>query len=71
MEYIDYGLGILSADVLAGYPADTPFDLADVYHRLSLEDKLAGHEVLERFYEIGSTEGLRETELYFSSKEPA
>jgi NDP-sugar pyrophosphorylase family protein len=71
MEYIDYGLGILSADVLAHYAAIEPFDLADVYHQLSLAGKLAGHEVFERFYEIGSPEGLREAELYFSSKETA
>ena len=69
MEYIDYGLGVLSADVLGGYPADLPFDLADVYQELSLVGKLAGHEVEERFYEIGSYEGLGEAEAYFSTQE--
>lgn len=71
MEYIDYGLGILSAEALSAYPADQPFDLAEVYHRLSLAGKLAGHEVHERFYEIGSHEGLKEAEIYFSKKEMA
>lgn len=64
MSYIDYGLGILSADVLLPYPGDQPFDLADVYHTLSLERRLAGFEVFERFYEIGSFEGLKETEEF-------
>ena len=71
MEYIDYGLGILSAEVLGGYPAGQPFDLAELYHQLSLAGKLSGHEVHERFYEIGSHEGLKEAELYFSKRETA
>ena len=61
MAYIDYGLGVLSADVLLDYPEDQPFDLAEFYHLLSLDGRLAGCEVFERFYEIGSFEGLKET----------
>jgi NDP-sugar pyrophosphorylase family protein len=71
MEYIDYGLGILSAEVLSAYSAADAFDLADVYNQLSLSGKLAGHEVYERFYEIGSREGLAEAETYFLKKETA
>lgn len=66
MAYIDYGLGVLSADVLLAYPENEPFDLAEVYHRLSLDGRLAGYEVFERFYEIGSLEGLKETEEYLT-----
>jgi N-acetyl-alpha-D-muramate 1-phosphate uridylyltransferase len=66
MAYIDYGLGVLSAGVLLDYPEDQPFDLAEVYHRLSLDGRLAGYEVFERFYEIGSFEGLKETEDYLT-----
>jgi len=61
MAYIDYGLSVLSADVFLDYPESQPFDLAEVYHRLSLDGGLAGYEVFERFYEIGSFEGLKET----------
>lgn len=68
MEYIDYGLGVLAAEVLDNYPANRTFDLAEVYHQLSLAGKLSGHEVHERFYEIGSPEGLMEAEMYFSRK---
>jgi NDP-sugar pyrophosphorylase family protein len=71
MEFIDYGLGIFSAEVLGDCPAGQPFDLAEVYHQLSLAGKLAGYEVQERFYEIGSHEGLKEAEIYFSKKETA
>jgi NDP-sugar pyrophosphorylase family protein len=65
MAYIDYGLSVLSAAVLGDYPDGEAFDLADVMHRLSLAGQLAGLEVFERFYEIGSHQGLAETEAYF------
>ena len=65
MAYIDYGLGVLSGVVLADYTAHQAFDLADVYQELSLKGRLAGLEVHERFYEIGSHSGLKETEAYF------
>jgi NDP-sugar pyrophosphorylase family protein len=69
MTYIDYGLGVVSASVLKERPVGQPFDLADVYQDLSLQGQLAGLEVNERFYEIGSHTGLRETEDYFLTKE--
>jgi len=64
MAYIDYGLGVLRRDVLDRYPADAPLDLARVYQDLLQEDNLAGYEVNQRFYEIGSREGLEELSEY-------
>jgi NDP-sugar pyrophosphorylase family protein len=64
MHHIDYGLGILRAEALATWPDSQPFDLADVYRRLLSENQLAGYEVTERFYEIGSTEGLAELDAF-------
>lgn len=69
MQYIDYGLGILRAAALKDYPPDMPFDLAQVYQDLLACDQLAGFEVKERFYEIGSPEGLEETRRHISAKE--
>ena len=68
MNYIDYGLTVLSKHVLDKYPAGKAFDLAEVYHALSLQGQLAGCEVHERFYEIGSHAGLKETETYFRER---
>ena len=48
-------------EALAGYPADQRLDLAVVYQDLLARDQLAGYEVAERFYEIGSSAGLEET----------
>ena len=64
MHHIDYGLGILRAESLASWPHHEPFDLADVYRRLLSENQLSGHEVTERFYEIGSREGLAELDAF-------
>mgnify|MGYP000197378977 FL=1 len=66
MSFIDYGLAVLSSEAFAGYRDSTPFDLADLYHDLSLAGKLAGIEVFERFYEIGSHQGLAQAEAYFN-----
>ncbi|MEY2489236.1 MAG: N-acetyl-alpha-D-muramate 1-phosphate uridylyltransferase [Verrucomicrobiota bacterium] len=64
MLHIDYGLGTLRAEALASWPDDEPFDLADVYRGLLSENQLLGYEVTERFYEIGSTEGLAELDAF-------
>jgi MurNAc alpha-1-phosphate uridylyltransferase len=69
MAYIDYGLGILSAAILNDAPINEPFDLADIYHNLSIHDHLAGYEVFDRFYEIGSMKGLEETVKYFQQED--
>jgi N-acetyl-alpha-D-muramate 1-phosphate uridylyltransferase len=63
--YIDYGLSIVKSEVLERYPANQAFDLAGVYHKLSLEGRLHGYEVFNRFYEIGSHGGLKEADDFF------
>lgn len=60
MRHIDYGLTICSRPIFAEYPTDEPFDLALVFERLSQRGELAGYEVYQRFYEIGSPQGLEE-----------
>ena len=62
MQHIDWGLGILKAPAIASWPPDEPFDLADVYSELARNHDLVGFEVNKRFYEIGSVEGLKETD---------
>lgn len=66
MRHIDYGLSVLSAGALEAYREGEPFDLADVLTDLSRCGKLAGYEATDRFYEIGSPAGLRETEEFLS-----
>jgi NDP-sugar pyrophosphorylase family protein len=64
MDYIDYGLAALRREVVAELPPDEPQDLADLYSRLVRERRMAGFEVFRRFYEIGTPQGLAETENY-------
>jgi len=66
MHYIDYGLSVLNQSIFNTYHENEPFDLSDLYHKLSLHQHLAGFETFERFYEIGSQDGLKETEDYLS-----
>lgn len=68
MHHIDYGLGILNSECFNAYPNDVNFDLADLYHALSLDGELKGYEVYERFYEIGSHQGLNETAEFLIGK---
>jgi NDP-sugar pyrophosphorylase family protein len=69
MRHIDYGLSVISSGILASYGAGEVFDLAEVFHALSVARNLAGFEVQQRFYEIGSREGLAETEAYLQTRQ--
>jgi NDP-sugar pyrophosphorylase family protein len=67
-EYIDYGLSALSRRTVAdGLPAKERHDLADLFHRLSREGRLAGCEVATRFYEIGSPAGWQDFSEYVTN----
>ena len=69
MHHIDYGLGVLTQAALAPWAeVTTPFDLAEVYRHLITRGALAGHEVNERFYEIGSVEGLADTQALLEKR---
>ena len=67
MRHIDYGLSLFKASAFESYPADRPFDLAEVMGKLVREKQLAGYEITERFYEMGSPQGLAELESLLQS----
>ena len=60
MQHIDYGLGVFRAAAFDGFPRDAVVDLAEVQKSLVARRELAGYEMKQRFYEIGSHEGLQE-----------
>lgn len=65
MEYIDYGLSVLRRDVIVEAIAPgTIADLAVLLNKLSVERALKAHEVTQRFYEIGSPQGLDDFEAF-------
>ena len=71
MNYIDYGLTVFQSKVFESWPADVAFDLAEVLQKLVAAGQLAGFEVPERFYEIGSPAGLAELEKVLAEKQKA
>jgi NDP-sugar pyrophosphorylase family protein len=58
MRHIDYGLGAFQRAAFDGVPPGQPYDLAAVYQELLRRGELAAWESPERFYEIGSVEGI-------------
>jgi NDP-sugar pyrophosphorylase family protein len=65
MRFVDYGLTMFQRDYIADRvrPGQT-LDMAEVLNQLSLEGRLAGFQVTERFYEVGSAAGLADFERY-------
>jgi NDP-sugar pyrophosphorylase family protein len=64
-QYIDYGLSALDRTTIEREIApDTKHDLATLFHGLSLRGDLAGFEIAQRFYEIGSPDGLADLEAH-------
>jgi NDP-sugar pyrophosphorylase family protein len=68
MHHIDYGLSVCSREIFEPYSIHEPFDLAIVLEKLSERGELAGFEVHQRFYEIGSLKGLDELNRLLSSQ---
>lgn len=69
MVYIDYGLSVLSRGrVMREISANEKSDLAAFFTRASREGSLLGYEVKERFYEIGSPQGLADLEQLLKTR---
>ena len=65
MQFIDYGLSAFSSAIIEQeIPKNEKFDLGVLFNRLSIHRRLAGIEVKERFYEIGSVKGIQDLEGY-------
>ena len=67
MRHIDYGLGAFQRDAFEDVPAGRPHDLAAVYQGLLRRGELAAWESSERFYEIGSVEGINDLGEFLKS----
>jgi len=69
MRFVDYGLSALARSTIEQeVPTGTQRDLASLFSKLSVESLLGGFEVHDRFYEIGSPEGLRALERMLLSR---
>jgi len=70
MGHIDYGLGVFRTAAFADYPRNAVVDLSAVQTELCLRGELAGFEVTERFYEIGSPVGFKELDQLLRTRFP-
>lgn len=69
MVYIDYGLNLFRKNVLQLIPENTYFGLEEIFCQLIANQELLAYEVKDRFYEIGSVNGLKEcTDFIRSNK---
>ena len=69
MKHIDYGLGLFKASAFESYSKTEVVDLAEVQKSLVSQKELCGYEMKDRFYEIGSPEGLAELNTLLRRKE--
>jgi NDP-sugar pyrophosphorylase family protein len=68
MHYIDYGLSVWHQRAFEVVPEAGSCNLAAVCEEMLERGELAGFEVKQRFYEIGSVVGLEETREYLAGR---
>ncbi|MFC1950556.1 sugar phosphate nucleotidyltransferase [Chloroflexota bacterium] len=66
MVYIEYGANIFRKKALEMIPGNQDYSLDNLFPRLIEMKELLAFEVKERFYEIGSPQGLNEFEQYIN-----
>jgi NDP-sugar pyrophosphorylase family protein len=69
MRHIDYGLGVFDRTEFQRIPEHGTYDLANLYQQILSEGALAGYEVEQRFYEVGSFQGIVELSAYLAERE--
>ena len=66
MVYIEYGVDLFRKEVFKLIPEKQPYSLEKLFPKLIDQEELIAYEVKERFYQIGSPEGLAEFKEYIS-----
>jgi len=69
MVYIEYGANIFKKEALKTIPGNQFYSLDDLFPHLIEMGELLAFEVKERFYEVGSPQGLSEFEEYINGAE--
>ncbi len=69
MVYIDEGISILKKEILSDFPPHTSFSLDRIFQRLISKKELLAFETKQRFYEIGSPQGLSDFKKLILKKE--
>ena len=66
-DYIDYGVSYLKKKIFQNIKK-TKFDLSYLLQKISKNQKLKGHVVKKRFYEIGSYSGIKQFKNYLKNE---
>ncbi len=67
LQYIDYGVSLFYKDDFMQLAPRESFDLSEVMIPLVRLKKMVGYEVFQRFYEIGTLQGMNETENFLKN----
>ena len=67
MNYIEYGLSILNKKSFMHFKSLKIFDLGEIFNFLSKKKLLSYKIIKKRFYEIGSSNGINETKIFFKN----
>jgi len=68
MVYIEYGVNIFKKETLKMIPENQYYSLDELFPRLIEIEQLLAFEVKERFYEIGSPQGLKDFEEHIKGQ---
>jgi MurNAc alpha-1-phosphate uridylyltransferase len=68
MCYIDYGLSIFNKELFINFNYKLPYDLSSFISEISKLGFLIGYEIYDRYYEIGSHFGIKETSKYLEKR---
>ena len=60
MQHIDYGITFFRESAFHPWADQSSFDLSKVCNQLAKNNQLDGFEVFDRFYEIGSVQGIEQ-----------
>jgi NDP-sugar pyrophosphorylase family protein len=68
MVYIDYGASVLRKKALELVPSGRVYSLEKLFSQMIKQEELLCYETKQRFYQIGSPEGLEEFQKYISQR---
>ncbi len=70
-DHIDYGATALRREVIAALPLGEPWGLDTIQRDLARQKRLRACVARERFFEIGSPEGLAELDRHLRTRDPS
>ncbi|MGH7296314.1 MAG: sugar phosphate nucleotidyltransferase [Polyangiaceae bacterium] len=70
-DHIDYGATALRREIIAALPLGQPYGLDTIQRELALRKRLRACVARERFFEIGSPEGLADLDRYLRTRTPS